>query len=412
MFAYNLLVRLYGLIIRGASLRNAKAKQWVSGRRDWRHRLSEQASKLGDTPRVWVHCASYGEFEQGRPLIEAIRANYPSHRIVLSFFSPSGFESFKDWKGADMVCYLPLDTKNNARDFLGILNPSTALFIKYEFWVNFLFELKRRGITTYLISAVFKNHHPFFKSYGSVFRRSLATFNRLFVQDENSGKLLSSIGITNYEICGDTRFDRVLKIRNNFKEVPGLAQFKGDHNLIIAGSTWPKDEEMILTAFSLLKLDKVKLLLVPHNIDDKSIAETENRLNQFSLAYSLYTEGIDYDAPVLVLNTMGMLSRAYHYGDFAYIGGGFNSGLHNSLEAAVYGIPLAFYGEEHEKFNEAIDLLKMDAARPVKNSLELKVAFENCLSDMELRKQTAEKLKAYFDQNSNVTEKILKSISL
>jgi 3-deoxy-D-manno-octulosonic-acid transferase len=412
MLAYNLLVRLYGFIIRCASLRNDKAGQWVRGRKNWRKILREQAQKISQSKKVWVHCASYGEFEQGRPLIEAIKLRHPDYKIILSFFSPSGYEEFKNWSGADIVCYIPLDTKNNARDFIEIVKPDLALFIKYEFWVNFLNELKKQAITTYLISAVFKPHHPFFKVYGTIFRRSLQTFTRLYVQDASSAQLLENIGVTNYEICGDTRFDRVLEIKNRFKEISELKEFKGTSKLIIGGSTWPKDEELLLTAFSKMKNTNVKLMLVPHNIDEKSIIETEHKLRRYNLTYSRYTKGVDSAATVLILDTMGMLSRTYHYADCAYIGGGFNGGMHNGLEAAVYEIPIAFYGDDYVNYNEAVDILKIQSGGFVKNPVELAETLNRFLFDETQRKKIADGLKLYFQQNSNVTEKILTGLDL
>jgi 3-deoxy-D-manno-octulosonic-acid transferase len=412
MLAYNLLVRLYGFLIRCASMRNAKAAQWVSGRKNWRKTLKEQVRSIENSKRVWVHCASYGEFEQGRPLIEAIKQRHPDYKIILSFFSPSGYEEFKNWQEADVVCYLPLDTKSNARDFLNIIKPGMVLFIKYEFWVNFLFELKKQNIPTYLISAVFKPHHPFFKVYGTIFRRSLQTFSKLYVQDPSSGELLKTIGVKNYEICGDTRFDRVLEIKRGFKEIDVIREFKGNNKLIIGGSTWPKDEELLLTAFSMIKNTNTKLMLVPHNIDEKSILETESKLNRYSLSYSRYTEGVDPAATVLVLDTMGMLSQTYYYADCAYIGGGFNGGLHNSLEAAVYEVPIVFYGEDYIKYNEAVDILKIQSRGLAKNALELTEILDLFLFDDKERNRIGTGLRSYIQQNSNVTEKILKGLDL
>ena len=197
MFLYNLVIFLYGFVIKLSSINKLKAKQWVNGRKNWREHLTKKISVLNSKNILWVHCASYGEFEQGRPLIEAIKKKHPHYKIVLSFFSPSGFEVFKDWSGADVICYLPLDTKNNARDFINIVKPNASLFIKYEFWLNFLFELKKQNIPTYLVSAVFKPHHPFFRWYGKIFKNSLSAFNKLFIQDEVSGNLLKKIGVTN-----------------------------------------------------------------------------------------------------------------------------------------------------------------------------------------------------------------------
>jgi 3-deoxy-D-manno-octulosonic-acid transferase len=410
MLIYNLVIFLYGFVIRLASFKKAKAKQWVTGRNNWREVYSKKISGIGSEKNLWVHCASYGEFEQGRSLVEAIKKKYPGYKIILTFFSPSGYEAFKNWKGADAIMYLPLDRKSNAADFIQIVKPEIAIFIKYEFWVNFLFELKKQNIDTYLVSAVFKPHHPFFKWYGGIFRRSLKTFKILFLQDKNSAELLEKISIKNYEVCGDTRFDRVLEIKKNFKEIQKIKEFKADNKLIIAGSVWPKDEELVLSTFVRLKNEKIKLLIVPHEVDDKSINEAISIIEGLGLTYSLYSETINNNSNVLVLNTMGLLSKTYFYADAAYIGGGFNSGLHNSLEAAVYGVPVTFYGEEYVNYNEAVDLLESGAALNVKNTGELLNAFNLYLFDDKKRKEISEKLNVFFENHSNATGKVLKSI--
>ena len=353
MFLYNLVVRSYYLLIRLSGFRNQKAKQWVEGRKNWRNNLKHLLSNLDSGKRIWVHCASYGEFEQGRPLIEAIKLKYPHHKIILSFFSPSGYEAFKNWKDADVVCYLPLDTKSNAHDFIQLINPNTAIFIKYEFWVNFLFELKNKNIPTFLVSAVFKPHHPFFKWYGGLFKRSLRCFTKLFIQDEASGNLLKKIQITNYEVSGDTRFDRVSKIKEVHIKNEIIEQFKGNSKLIIAGSTWPGDEDLMLTAYESLKNKNVKLLMAPHEIGEKSLDITIRKLQQKGLMYALYNgdnSGIN-NAQVLILNTIGQLAQSYHYANCAYVGGGFENGLHNILEPAVFGIPVSFYGKDYIQYN-------------------------------------------------------------
>jgi 3-deoxy-D-manno-octulosonic-acid transferase len=409
MFVYNLLIRLYGLVITTASLRKLKARQWVAGRKNWRTVLSGKIAELRSEKKVWVHCASYGEFEQGRPLIESIKKTHPDHRIVLSFFSPSGYESFKDWQGADVICYLPLDTKSNAQDFLNIVEPKTAIFIKYEFWVNFLFQLKKRNIPTFLVSAVFKQHHPFFKWYGDLFRRSLLTFKELFIQDENSGKLLESIGIKNYQVCGDTRFDRVLEIRENFKPIPYFEQFCNGKKVIMGGSTWPKDDEFLIETFKKINDQDQKLVLVPHNTDEKSIKNLEQLLEKSDLAYSLYSsQKVDASKKVLVVDAMGLLSRLYHYASVAYIGGGFNSGIHNCLEPAVYLKPVLFYGgDDYHKYNEAVDLLNLKTAANVSTPLQLESALKNFLNNEKEIAEIKSKLNSYFQKNSGTTQKVL-----
>jgi 3-deoxy-D-manno-octulosonic-acid transferase len=411
MLLYNLIVYGYGLVIRIASLRNPKARQWTSGRRDWRNTLGLALGSLGGGPRIWVHCASYGEFEQGRPLMEVIRKRHPQYKIVLSFFSPSGYEAFKNWKGADLVCYLPLDTPKNAHDFLNLVKPHTAIFIKYEFWVNFLFRLKVRSVPTFLVSAVFKPHHPFFKWYGSFFRRSLLTFNKLFVQDESSARLLSSIGIQQCEVCGDTRFDRVLEIRGNFNPLPFFEEFCKAHNIWVAGSTWPGDEELLIAAYKKINDPGLKLIIAPHNVDERHIGNLEQLLQKNGLAYLLYSrQQQDANAPVLVVDSIGLLSRLYHYARVTYVGGGFDSGIHNCLEPAVYLKPVLFYDHDYRKYNEVIDLVNMNAARPVKDAAELAGAFTRFLNNGEEKTAREAALRTYFEKNSGVTEKVLRSI--
>jgi 3-deoxy-D-manno-octulosonic-acid transferase len=413
MFVYNLLIRLYGLVILTASLRKTKAKQWVVGRKNWKTSLNQKISKLSNEKRIWVHCASYGEFEQGRPVIEAIKNKHPDHKIILTFFSPSGYEPFKEWKGADVIAYLPLDTYANACDFIEIVKPKAVIFIKYEFWVNFLFRLKQQNIPTFLVSAVFKPHHPFFRWYGGVFRRSLQTFTQLFIQDENSASLLKTIGVTNYEVCGDTRFDRVLDIKENFIPIPFFEEFCKGKKVIVAGSTWPKDDELILEAFQSITDPQLKLILVPHNIEQKSIHSLEQMLEKKNVPYFLYSaQKVDASKKVMVVDAMGLLSRLYHYANVAYIGGGFNSGIHNCLEPAVYLKPVVFYGgDDYDRYNEAVDLLKMNAAKNVANSEEMRSALAVFLNEKEEIKNIEVKLQAYLKKNSGTTKRVLEFIN-
>jgi 3-deoxy-D-manno-octulosonic-acid transferase len=412
MWVYNLVILLYGFIIKVASIKKIKAKQWVNGRKNWRGVLSQKISRLNTNQLVWIHCASYGEFEQGRPLIETIKKKHSDYKILVSFFSPSGYEAFKDWDGADIICYLPLDTKRNAKDFIDIVKPKTVVFIKYEFWLNFLFQLKEKKIPTFLVSAVFKPHHPFFKWYGYIFRKSLKTFNTLLLQDDNSGNLLKSIGVTNIEVCGDTRFDRVLQIKANFKPIPLIENFKGNSKLIIAGSTYQKDVNLILSAFTQLKDKSIKLILVPHLVDDKSIAETITLINEHQMTYSLYTQSINNESKVLIINTIGLLSKIYFYADCAYIGGGFNGGLHSTIEATVYGIPVVFYGDEYLNYNEAVDLIQLGAAVSVTNSNELLNSLKAYINNPDKSFEIREKLNTFFQENSNSTSKVIASLKL
>jgi 3-deoxy-D-manno-octulosonic-acid transferase len=412
MLLYDLVVRSYGLAIRAASVRNQKASQWLRGRRQWREKLRKQREKLHSGEVIWVHCASYGEFEQGRPLIEGLRKKYPSCAILLSFFSPSGYEPFSDWAGADIVCYLPLDTKANARDFVNIVKPRMVVFIKYEFWLNYLNELKRQNVLTYLVSAVFKPHHPFFRWYGTVFRRSLQSFRHMFIQDENSARLLGKIGFTNFTVCGDTRFDRVIEIKEKFSPIREVAEFKGDRKMIIAGSTWPKDEALLLEAWKLFSDGGAKLLIAPHEINEKSVAQLTTRLDKLQLTYSRFSNGADARVDILILDTMGMLARSYGHAEAAYIGGGLDTGIHNILEPVVYGIPVSFAGTDHQKFNEAVNLIQAGVASIVNSPGELVDVWKKQLGDLPYREKTAAVLQSYFQRNSQSTASILREIRM
>lgn len=411
MLFYNLGIYLYTFLIFLASLYKPKAKLWVKGRKNWKQNYALQLKKLSGHKKIWVHCASLGEFEQGRTLIERIKKEYPDYKIVLTFFSPSGYEICKNYENADAVFYLPFDSKSNARIFLELLSPDKIIFIKYEFWINYLNQIKEKNIDCYLVSAVFKNHHPFFKWYGKIFVTSLGAFKTLFVQDKNSFELLQSINIKNAEICGDTRFDRVLEIKNKFNPVKEIELFKGTSRLIIAGSTWPADEDLVLEAFKELNLNNTKLVIVPHDIEERLLKETISKIKKHQLSYSLFTEKINTDSQILILNTMGLLSKSYFYAEQAYIGGGFNSGIHNCLEPAVYGIPVTFFGNNFSKYNEAVDLVNLKAAVNVNSVSELKKAWLDFFEIQQSSKEISEKLNSYFEANSNVTGRILKHIS-
>jgi 3-deoxy-D-manno-octulosonic-acid transferase len=410
MLLYNLVVLAYGLLIKLASLRSEKAAQWTDGRRRWREKLRAGLKKTEGNEIVWIHCASYGEFEQGRPLIEAIRSAHPEKKILLSFFSPSGYEAFSSWEGADIVTYLPLDSRSNAKDFIQLVKPAAAIFIKYEFWLHFLRELKAQKVPAYLVSAVFKSHHPFFKWYGGIFRRSLHVFSHIFLQDSDSQKRLRAIGIDNTSVCGDTRFDRVLEIRKKFEPVGEIEAFKGSGSLIVAGSTWPGDTGMILEAFNRLGRNGLKLLIVPHQIDKRSIAQTRKQLDSAGISYSVFSTGVNYRSQALILDTMGMLSRSYHYADCAYIGGGFDGGIHNTLEPAVYEVPVTFFGKSYLRFVEARSLTGIGAARSCKDSGELAEAF-NFFLDLETREKLAPVIRRYFSENANCTARIMERLS-
>lgn len=411
MFIYNIVILLYGVIIKLASIKNPKAKLWASGRKNWQNYYIQKIADLKTDKIIWIHCASYGEYEQGRPLIEYIKNIYPQYKIVLTFFSPSGYEEVKTRKGAEVIGYLPLDTRKNAIEFLAIVKPQAAIFIKYEFWLNFLFELKHQNIKTYLVSAVFKKHHPFFKWYGSIFRQSLKTFSILFIQDHRSAELLESIGIKNYKVSGDTRFDRVIEIREQFTPLPFIEKFCGTSKVIIAGSTYKEDHEVLIDALPLLNNKDVKLILVPHEVTESGIQQLILLLNKKQISFSLYSKQKPGREQVLIVDSFGLLSKLYYYCNVAYIGGGFGNGIHNCLEAAVYLKPVIFAGNTHHKYNEAVDLLNMKVAENILNINDAIIAFNHFLdnSDNEALKNT---LQNYFNENSGTTKKVLSALNL
>ena len=345
-----------------------------------------------DKPVVWFHCASLGEFEQGRPIIEGYRLKQPEHKIVVTFFSPSGYEAKKGDPIAEWIFYLPLDTCQNVRRFLDAVQPAKAIFIKYEFWYNYLTALKRRQIPTYVVSATFRQSQPFFKWYGAIFRRMLSAFTLTFVQNQSSKELLNKISFTQAVVTGDTRFDRVWVQAQRPCSLPIVEAFlnTSPQDVIVAGSTWPKDEELL---FKLLYEHKqLKIILVPHEIDQRRITAVMEQFALFSPVQYTQLSGpemVNHDSRVMVVDTIGMLSSLYRFGSIAYIGGGFDDGIHNILEAAVYGIPVIF-GPNYQKFNEACDLLKTGGAFSVKTCLQLKAQIKTFLTIPHLRMKGGE----------------------
>ncbi len=355
---YWLAIRIYGLLIRIAALFNPKAKLFVKGRkdllRDIRYSLFDEKR-----PRIWVHCASLGEFEQGRPLIEKLRVKYATHAIVLTFFSPSGYEVRKAYPGADYVFYLPLDSPYNAHHFIKTVQPSLALFVKYELWYFFLMRLSALNIPVILVSAIFRKSQPYFQWYGGLHRKMLQVFSHIFVQDTTSVQMLKDIGVKDVTVGGDTRFDRVADAVVHKYDMADMSEFCKDSRIIIAGSTWKEDEVLLKQVFDKLPA-KWKLVIVPHETDIAHMKEVMELHEGDAVLWSRFK--IDYyDQRVLLIDSVGLLLRLYQYADVAYVGGGFNkSGIHNLLEAAVYGKPI-FHGPVYHKFKEANDLLKVGA---------------------------------------------------
>jgi 3-deoxy-D-manno-octulosonic-acid transferase len=382
---YNLSIGLYGAAIQVASSFNPKAKLWVDGRKEGPRPLTLLPAAKGK--RIWFHCASLGEFEQARPLIERTKKEYPDSQIILTFFSPSGYEIRKDYEVADVITYLPLDTKENAEAFLDLYKPEVALFVKYEFWFHYLNELKKRQVPAILFSAVFRKEQVFFKWYGSLFREMLAMFSKIFVQSTESQQLLSSIGIAS-EVAYDTRFDRVYEVSREKKEFPVIAKFKEGSKIFIGGSTWPKDEELILRCIHDDLLKAYKYIIAPHQIDKARIEELKKKIKVRTTLFSELTEENAKQTDVVIIDNIGMLASLYFYAELAYIGGGFDGGVHNVLEAAVYGMPLIF-GPRHLKSLEALELKKDFAAFDFSNYQEFKYTLESLTTGDQRREMYA-----------------------
>lgn len=354
---YNLSVFFYSLLVRFASLFNPKAKQWVQGRKDILKKIAKEVE--GETNLVWFHSASLGEFEQGRPVIEAFRAKYPEYKIVLTFFSPSGYEIRKNYEGVDYVFYLPVDSKKNAKAFIRIIDPKMVFFIKYEFWYHYLNQLRKQEIPTYIFSTIFRKNQMFFKPYGGLYRKILKAFTHFFVQNEESIKLLKGIGFENVSLAGDTRFDRVYTIAKQAKVLDQVEDFAQNRPVMIAGSTWPKDEENIISYINNADKD-YKFIIAAHEVDENHIKSIVNAIEKPYVRFTSATKAEIDAAEVLVVDCIGILSSLYRYADVSYIGGGFGRGIHNTLEAACYGLPVIF-GPNYHKFKEAKDLLALGA---------------------------------------------------
>lgn len=349
---YNLGIAVFRLGARLWALFNERAALLVKGRSSvWKQLNAIDLSG----PVIWVHCASLGEFEQGRPLIEAIRDAKPDYKIVLSFFSPSGYEVRKNYNKADAVVYLPADTRRNARRFVQLIHPEKVFFIKYEYWFHYFKTLSEAGIPLYSVSSIFRPSQIFFKWYGGWFRRILSHVTQFYVQDETSSKLLNSIGIHNHVVAGDTRFDRVAAIAKHADDLPVVAEFSHGAKVLVAGSSWPPDESILADYINNAPAN-VKFIIAPHEVHEGHISELIQKFKVPVCRYSQLNDTIPTKARVLIIDTIGVLSAIYRYGSVAYIGGGFGKGIHNTLEAATYGIPVIF-GPNHQKFKEAMDLI-------------------------------------------------------
>jgi 3-deoxy-D-manno-octulosonic-acid transferase len=400
---YNIIISIYWLAILIASLFNKKAAKFIKGRNNLFSNLKQ--APFINSKIVWFHAASLGEFEQGRPVIESFRNLNPEYKILLTFFSPSGYEIRNNYKGADYICYLPLDLSWLAERFIKIVNPSAVYFIKYEFWYNYIRILNRQNIKVYCFSANFRANQIFFKWYGSWYRKILQKFTRLFVQNQLSKDLLASIGINKVTISGDTRFDRVYHLANQIRHLPEIERFKNNHRLIIAGSTWPSDEEYLVQFINQCNGD-CRFIIAPHEIEpvrlDQITASLDKKVLKFSEAAQVNIE--EYD--VLLIDNIGMLSSVYQYGSIAYIGGGFGKGIHNVLEAATFGLPVVF-GPNYHKFREAEKLIESKGAFSINSFDTLKNILDKFLTDPDFIQTASQICKQYIADNTGATEIIL-----
>ncbi|MEI7733895.1 MAG: glycosyltransferase N-terminal domain-containing protein [Ferruginibacter sp.] len=408
---YTIFLFLYSAGIRVAAIFNPKARLWLLGRRQF-----PVLSQNADSKTVWMHCASMGEFEQGRPVLEHLKVSYPDIKIVLSFFSPSGYEAAKNYTGANHIVYLPMDNVFAAKKFIAAVNPSLVLWVKYEYWFYYLQELKKQNIPVLLVSGIFRKDQPFFKWYGGIWKEMLQCFDHFFVQNEASAQMLATAGIkSNVTVSGDTRFDRVIEIAKQSLNNEIIYSFCKDHKVLVAGSTW-EDDEVILASYGDETHHAIKMIIVPHELDAAHINSVKKMFKK-SVCYTAIAKQPEllqhiqqYDT--LIVDTIGMLSRLYSVGFINYIGGGFtNDGIHNILEAAVWGKPIII-GENYEKYFEAIALVDCGAAESITDTNELKEVLNNWINDAAAYKESAAAAKEYVYTNGGATNAILEYIQV
>ncbi len=414
-FLYNILILVAGFVLEITALFNKKIKLFIDGRKQTFFELQQAISETDEV--IWMHCASLGEFEQGRPIIEKLKLKFPNKKVVLTFFSPSGYEVRKNYENADMVCYLPLDSAQNAKKFLEIVHPNLAIFVKYEFWPNFLKELKTRNIETLLISGIFRKNQSFFNWYGGWMRKSLIAFSHFFVQDKNSKQLLNSINFNNVTVSGDTRFDRVFEITQQSNKLPFIEEFIDNKYTLVAGSTWKEDEMMLVDYINNKASENEKFIIAPHNINPKDIAELKNSISKKTVLFSeeSFNSAQDVknlsDYQVFIIDTVGILTKIYSYADVAYVGGGYTkTGVHNVLEPATFGIPILI-GPNYHKFNEALDLVKNKACFVVDDFNELSLQLDRFFQLNEMRTDAGKRAKKYVVDKTGATAKILEFIT-
>ncbi len=402
--------------MRLATFFHPKARQWVQGRENLLPRLlSDLPPLIEERPVAWFHAASLGEFEQGRPVMEAFRAGYPNYFIFLTFFSPSGYEVRKNYAGADFVTYLPIDTPANARQLVGLLRPRVAFFIKYEFWYNYLRELRRSDAVILSFSAIFRPNQLFFKPYGKFYTQLLRFFDHILVQNEESARLLRSVGINKVTVAGDTRFDRVQQIAEAVRDLPEIAAFVQNQPCLVVGSAWEADRSVIVPALNALTFP-LKAIIAPHEIHEAELVRWEQTLVGPTLRYSAYqASGFDFaknkNAQYLLVDNVGMLSSLYRYGQVAYIGGAFGAGLHNILEAATFGLPIFFGNKNYEKFQEAIDLTQQQGAWTIGDAAEFLKKLEEILTNPRALQKSGTITRNYVQTRTGATDAVMQRVS-
>ena len=400
---YTFSILLYTLFAKCLSLWNKKARLWVAGRKNLIPTIQSQLN--GNEEIVWFHCASLGEFEQGRPLMELIKTKQPNTKILLTFFSPSGYEIRKNYEGADYIFYLPTDTPKHAKRFLDIVNPKCIFFVKYEFWYNYIRQAYKRKIPFYSVACVFRPQQFYFSWCGKWFAKQLAKITHFFTQDQTSADLLRTINITQSTVCGDTRFDRVCQIVKNAKEIPFFANYCQNAFTIVAGSTWLPDEKILA---KLMYSSTIQLIIAPHEIHEEHLASVEKLFSDFSpIRYSqIVKNNIKLvENKVIIIDSIGMLSSLYRYGDVAYVGGGFGVGIHNILEAAAHGKPVVF-GPNYKKFKEAADLIRLQGAFSGKNHTEIEKIILLLYSQESFRNEAENQALQYVENNAGATERV------
>lgn len=405
---YTLGIRAYGLAVRIAASFKPKARLWVQGRKQWRQRLRKAVQ--GRDNWIWVHCSSLGEFEQGRPLIESIKDRNPEQALLLTFFSPSGYEIRKNYPLADAVCYLPLDTPRNAQDFIEIVQPSQAFFVKYDLWLNTLEQLSRKEIPHFLVSALLREDSRFLRTMiKGAYRKTFQNFDWIFAQDEATRDLLKEeVGTDRVSVTGDTRFDRAAQLPGQFRDVEGIREFVGDQPVVVVGSSYPKDEEIFMPAVEALRDKGLRWIVAPHNIDHDRIAGQVERSKGRMARYSRLEEAGE-ETELLWIDNVGMLSRLYHYSQVVYVGGGFGNTVHNTQEPAVYGNPV-FFGPRYQGFREAVDMVAMGTAFSVNNSEEFLAGLTDLLENNTRLEQLREQNRAYMQSQAGATSAILQKL--